>query len=174
VAAFDRAPHDDEAFKVLKPALMATDTTAARLNSEIAALKAKTSNPPVIRDVLASEIRTVLRNMKPTERTKAILGVALDGDDSFASAAIAAPAVLSGMTTTEHEHVRKSWGAVRYPDDVKRIEALEKGMEHLDRASALALNFSVSVADRTIVDKAVASQKRAAEAIAEANRPLLN
>jgi hypothetical protein len=173
VAAFDRAPHDDEAFKVLKPALMATDTTAARLNSEIAALKAKTSNPPVIHDVARLRAARCFA-MKPTERTKAILGVARDGDDSFASAAIAAPAVLSGMTTTEHEHVRKSWGAVRYPDDVKRIEALEKGMEHLDRASALALTFSVSVADRIIVDKAVASQKRAAEAIAEANRPLLN
>ena len=57
---------------------------------------------------------------------------------------------------------------------MRRIESLEKGMEHLERAAKLALQYSLQVADRAIVDKAVASAKRAAEATAEANRPLLN
>ena len=71
-------------------------------------------------------------------------------------------------------HVRASWSVARHPGDVKRIAALEKGMEHLERAAKLALEYSLQVADRGIVDKAKASAQRAAEAIAEANRPLLN
>ena len=47
-------------------------------------------------------------------------------------------------------------------------------MEHLERAAKLTLEYSLQVADREIVDKAKASAQRAAEAIAEANRPLLN
>jgi hypothetical protein len=66
----------DYGFKVTHPAIMTSDSTLTRVNAEITALKAKTSTPPVIRDALASEIRTAVRTMAPADRTKAVLGAA--------------------------------------------------------------------------------------------------
>ena len=47
-------------------------------------------------------------------------------------------------------------------------------MEHLERAAKLALNTASKSPIASIVDRATASAQRAAEAMAEANRPLLN
>ena len=107
---------------------------------------------------------------------KMILGAIKTGDDAIASAVLApgAPAMLSGLTPAQLEHVKLNWGVARHPADTKQIAALEKASEHLERAGKLALQYSLEVADRSIVDRATASAKRAAEAMAEANRPLLN
>ena len=162
------------AFKVTRPALMAHDTAAQRLASEIASLKTKVTTPPIVRDVLGSEIRSRLASMAPGERMKTVLGAIKSGDDQIASACLGGPAMLSGMSDTELAHVRLNWSVARHPDDVKRIAALENGAEHLERAGKLALSYSLSVADRAIVDRAKETARRAAEATAEANRPLLN
>lgn len=162
------------AFKVTKNALMSHDSAMARLNSELSALRAKVSQPAVIRDALASEIRTALRAMKPTERSSAILAAAKQGDDSLASAVLNAPSMLSGMSMNEIANVRARWGSERFPDLVTRIAALEKAETHLERAGKLALAYSFEIADRQLVDKALATQRRAAEAVAAASQPLLN
>ena len=162
------------AYKVTRPALMSSDAAVQRLAAEIAALKAKTTTPPPVRDTLASEIRAAIARMPQAERTKAVLASIKSGSDDIVSACLGGPALLSGMSETQHAHVRASYAALRHPDTVKRIESLEKGMEHLERAGKLALKYSLEVADRSIVDRAKASAQRAAEAVAEANRPLLN
>ena len=162
------------AFKVTRPSLMACDTAMTRLSSEIASLKTRATTPPLVRDVLASEIRARLASMVPGERMKAVMSAIKSGDDQIASACLGGPAMLSGMSDTELAHVRLNWSVARHPDDVKRIAALEKGAEHLERAGKLALSYSLSVADRAIVDRAKETARRAAEATAEANRPLLN
>jgi hypothetical protein len=112
--------------------------------------------------------------MKPGDRLKAIMGAVRDGDDTFASACLNGPAQLSGMSANEIAHIRRSWGSVRYPADVARIETLEKARTHLDRAAALTLKFSLEVGDGQLVAKAKASAERAAQAIAEASRAHLN
>ena len=164
----------DYAYKVVRPSLMASDAATARLNAEIAGLKTKVSQPPPIDRGLAAEIRAAIARMPRDERTKAVLASMKSGDDSIASACLGGPPLLSGMSDTAHAHVRNSYATLRHPDTVKRIAALEKGMEHLERAAKLSLQYSLEVADRGIVDRATASAKRAQEAIAEANRPLLN
>ena len=183
-----RALHEDElrtvparhkealeyAYKVVRPGLMASDAATARLNAEISGLKAKISTPPPIDRGLGAEIRAALSRMPRDERTKAVLTSMKSGSDDIVSACLGGPGLLSGMSDTAHSHVRNSYAALRHPDTVKRIAALEKGMEHLERAAKLTLQYSLAVADRQIVDRATASAKRAAEAMAEANRPLLN
>jgi hypothetical protein len=117
-----------------------------------------------------------LRGLKPMDRLKTILGAARDGDDSMASAVLHAPSLLSGMSANELANVRRTWASLRYPDDLARLETWEKARVHLDRAAALTLEYSFSVGDRRVVEKAKATAARAAEAIeaANANRPLLN
>lgn len=114
------------AFKVTRPSLMACDTAAQRLASEIASLRTKVTTPPLVRDVLASEIRARLASMAPAERMKAVMSAIKSGDNQIASACLGGPAMLSGMSETEHAHVRLNWSVARHPGDVARIKALEK------------------------------------------------
>ena len=164
------------AYKVTRPALMSSDTAVQRLNAEISAIKVRISTPPPVRDVLASEIRSRLAGMAAADRMKAILGSIKSGDDAIAGAVLApgAPPLLSGLADAEREHVRLNWSVARHADEVARLKGLEAAMAHLERAGKLALSYSLAVADRSIVDRAKASAQRAAEAMAEANRPLLN
>ena len=161
-------------FKVTRPALMSSDAATSRLAAEVAAIKTKIATPPPIRDSLAAEIRTAIRSAPPSERMKMIMRAIKDGDYQIPAACIGGPSLLSGLKETDLAHVRATYSTARYPAEVKRIATLEAASTHLERAAKLALDYSLSVADRSIVDKAKASAQRAAEAIAEANRPLLN
>ena len=85
--------------------------------------------------------------MPPAERTKTVLASLKSGSDDIVSACLGGPGLLSGMSETQHAHVRDSYAALRHPDTVKRIAALEKAMEHLERAAKLSLQYSLEVAD---------------------------
>ena len=164
----------DFAFKVTRPALMASDTATARLGAEIAALKAKVATPPPIKDGLGAEVRAAIARQPPGERLKTVMRAIKGGGDDLAAAVLGGPSLLSGLKDSDLAHIRATYSTTRHPAERKRIASLEKGMEHLQRAARLALDYSLQVADREIVDKAKASAQRAAEAMAEANRPLLN
>ena len=162
----------DFAGRVIRPALVSADAAVAKLSREIETVRTKTNMPMAVRDSLATEIRTALSRMAPTDRMKAVLASTKPGaDGSIASAAIAGPALLSGLEQTQHDHLRLTWANERFPDDVKRVRELEKALVHLQRGGQLALAYSISVADRPTVDKARASQQRALEAMGAANRP---
>jgi hypothetical protein len=118
---------------------------------------------------LAAEIRGTIARMPKSERRIAVLRALQDGGDSadsFISAVLAAPAMLSDLDEPEHAHIRGSWAAARKPDETRRLAELEKSTEHIARGGRLILGVATKCYSSGIVDAALRSQATANAAMA--------
>ncbi len=159
---------EDYAVRITQPVLRRHDEETARLASDIASCERRLKGPPPPPALQASEIRSALRSMTPKERAKAINTALQEGDDAVIGAALDGARMLSGLSGLETELLRLRWANERLPNEVERLAALQKAAEHLHRGGQILLTHSLAMADRQIVQRAKASQAKAAAAITAA------
>jgi hypothetical protein len=165
----------ETAYRLTNAALPNFDRAHEALQGEISRLKAKTNAPTpdtsTRSNFMASEIRQRLAGMDQTKRLAAITASISEGPagDAVVEACLNAPSVLSGLSSTELEHIRLQWRAKRYPDEMKRIALLEKDAGHLARGGQIVVGWRAKCADQAIVAAAKPSNDAAQKAIASAN-----
>jgi hypothetical protein len=122
-------------FKVTNCQLPVIDRARERLEAELTGLQKLTSAPPLVNDNravhTATEIRTALSLMTPSDRRKCLSVAVQEDDDATVSAVLSAPRYLANLKPAEVESLRAQWQQKRFPDELKRIELLEKDLDHL-------------------------------------------
>ena len=105
--------------------------------------------------ILEGEIRSRLAGMTPDDR-RAMLSKALaSGDDAVVGAALAGPAMLSGMEdSAEREELRQRWQNARHPAEVDRLARLERALSDVERAGGLLVNYVMGLTDAEIIGRA--------------------
>jgi hypothetical protein len=83
-------------------------------------------------------------------------------------AVLSAPMFLTNLSEAELSHVRERWRRTRYPEECKRVDLLEKDLEHLSRGGNIVMTYPRKCAVQAIVDAAKASNDAANKAIAAA------
>ncbi|MEI4484056.1 MULTISPECIES: hypothetical protein [unclassified Phyllobacterium] len=162
-----------EAGRITGPAISNFDKVRARALKEIELVSEQIAAPPKPTDFaghsLASEVRTRLAGMKPADRKKALDAALHDGDDIVLGAVLNGPAMLSGIATKEEMAVlRTRWQHLRHAPEVDRINRLKAALTDFDRAGQLALTFSLSLANRKIIEQAEAKERAVKDAITSA------
>jgi hypothetical protein len=105
----------ETAYRLTNAALPNFDRAHEALENEIARLKAKTNAPvpdtSTRSNFMASEIRQRLAGMDQTKRLAAITASINEGPagDAVVEACLNAPSVLSGLSSTELQHIRQTW-----------------------------------------------------------------
>lgn len=90
-------------------------------------------------DKQASEMRQVLRALKPQERTEAIDRALEDEDERLLSAVFDAHPITLGVTKPFLDGARSRWLAKACPDTLRNLAALTKERERLQESVVVAL-----------------------------------
>ena len=129
-------------------ALVKFDKARAHVEAAISKLEAETLPRPqkdqlgVIAELQASEIRSVLRSMKPNERLKAANDAVLAGDEGFTYACINGMPHLTGLSGTEVGLIRDFWQRHWHSETMERTGRLKAALSDLDRGGTLYGTFS--------------------------------
>ena len=87
----------------------------------------------------ATELRQVLRDMKPQERVAAIDEALSNGDEELLSATLNAHPSTVGVTKVFQDGARQRWLAKTCPDELKDLDALTKERARLQDSVVAAL-----------------------------------
>lgn len=163
------------AAQVIALALPMLDRARSNLENALTALREKVKGPPrdqsISGHMQAAELRALLASLPATERLSTIAKSLAEDDDSLASSAIHASRFLTGLSEIDQAHVARQWAVRRQPEALKRIEVLEKDLEHLERAGSLLLAFQFKCSDPLILDSARKNAERHAAAVKAAVAP---
>jgi hypothetical protein len=114
------------------------------------------------------EIGSAFAAMTGKDRMAAISKSLEENDDSLVSGALDISRFLTNLTKVEQDHVREQWRRKRMPAECARIEMLEKGLVHLERAGKILICWELRCADPAIVAAAKQSQQLATDGTAAA------
>ena len=92
-----------------------------------------------------AEIRSALRNMPSSERSKAIHAAIEAGDDAFVSAACTGSPILTGLGKAEQALHLNNWQRKRHGPTMERIARLEEGLDQFDQLSTSFMEWSLSL-----------------------------
>ncbi|MBN8963030.1 MAG: hypothetical protein J0H71_18000 [Rhizobiales bacterium] len=120
------------------------------VQEKIAAQRAKLVPPApdtadVAAAVLRSEMRTMLRAMKPAERAKFLL--ASDADPTMLAAVLEAPNVASGIEVDTRQRVFDRVVEATHPGEAARLDTAERAAELLRAAARVTFDTGSAAAD---------------------------
>ena len=80
-------------------------------------------------DRYGSEIRSVLRSMKDTDRQTAIIQAIQEGDAQTVSAAVSGPAISVGLTREQQKNFRRMFEKKQAPEAFEALEQINRAEE---------------------------------------------
>ena len=156
--------------KLSASATRKADTATKALDQAIAADEQALRAPvnAEARGPFAAEIRTAVRSMPQTERTKFINDAIGSGDSTVAGAILGAPAVLSGLPGDLVQALAEKFNRSRQPDVVRRLDMLKTVQDRLIKAGShfVASSESVLGARHQTVTRLRAAKAAAAKVLA--------
>lgn len=87
-----------------------------------------------------AELRTVIRGMKPEERTALIDKAVREGDDTVVNAVLGVHPLITGIDPKRHQLWTRTWHEMNRPDLVGRLNATMKAIDVLMRAAPIVLD----------------------------------
>lgn len=156
--------------KLSASATRKADTATKALDQAIAADEQALRAPvnAEARGPFAAEIRTAVRSMPQTERTKFINDAIDSGDATVAGAILGAPGVLSGLPGDLVQALAEKFNRARQPDVVRRLDMLKTVQDRLIKAGShfVASSESVLGARHQTVTRLRAAKAAAAKVLA--------
>ena len=115
------------------------DTTISTLRRQVQALEADLAAPVAAKgsSTVATEIRAHLAGLPSAQRQKLLEAAVRDGDETTASAVLAAPAYLSGLSQEMHNLLREAWHRRSRPEVADRHDLLRRALDLALERSAL-------------------------------------
>jgi hypothetical protein len=118
------------------------ESTLKAINTTIKSLETSLDTPLVQianKGHVASEIRAHFKGLSVNERQKALQDAHARGDTEVMGAILGAPAILSGMTEEARSIHTRMWNEKAQREVSKRLNALTKARDHLERRLPLVL-----------------------------------
>ena len=118
----------------------------------------------------AAEIRSMLRGLKPTERTELVSNAIRDGDAEILGAILHGSPVLTGFDEQTRQSFKQAYVRTHAPDLLKREQVIEKALEINFRTSVEALENYSKIFDQQRmagISQAQAKSKAARAAVLE-------
>jgi hypothetical protein len=150
----------DTSFKLVGPALPALETAIAKNAKAREELFKIVAGPGIeLSDAQAVEIRTRLAGL-PKEQRMATIGRAIRKGEDRVVAAMIGPGVdrfLSEniLSDIELDAVRTQWAQARFPEEVARLQLLEKDERALSVASLALQSFQRGCSDQSITARSI-------------------
>ena len=159
-------------FALLERATKSLDAAMTAAQSEIKTINERVSGPPQSKDVIVEQRQRELRErlaQLPKERQTAILFEAVaNGDDNLVAAVLHVPNWMLALSKPELDLVRLRWAQRKYPQDLDRLERIEKAVTDAQRAGQLSIAFVDSLTDAAMIAEAEKGAKKSADALAAA------
>jgi hypothetical protein len=159
----------DVANKVTARPLPLVDAAGSKISAEITRIENKIKQPPIDNTIracqVATELRLFLRDQSPADRCRTITKTLEVGDDQILSAVLSAPPCLSGLSDTEVAGFALIWRQRKFPDELKRIAALEKAAKALYLGGTHLASYATKMANPGVVAEARRLQKTTADAV---------
>lgn len=170
---------DDFANKRLSSVTKLFDSTIANLGKSIDSYERELTAPVMEKGarLVAQEVRSHLKGLKPEERHKTIQQAHDNGDEVVMCALLGAPALLSGVTDEMQAVYLRLWREKSEPVKAQRLRAMRAAKERLENRGGLVLKEMIKavgyVTDpatkRKITPDLLRKQKAAAERVYAAN-----
>lgn len=170
---------DEFASKRLSSVTKLFDSTVASLGKSIASYEQELTAPVLEKGakLVAQEVRSHLKGLKPEERHKVIQEAHDSGNEVVMCALLGAPALLSGITDEMQAVYLRFWREKTEPVKAQRLRAMRAGKERLETRGGLVLTEMVKavgyVTDpatkRRITPDLLRTQKAAADKVYAAN-----
>lgn len=153
------------AARAITPAIATLDKAIAGLNVRVDDVRKVTAPPTPPTDiagtVLAGEIRAKLSNMASPDRMKTLLRSIDDGDEVTISAALGAPAFLTGLGALDLERLGTAWQKKHFAAELDRLNILQRDLVHVTRARNVLTAFQANCSDPKILAQAQTSEAKA-------------
>lgn len=145
------------------------DAHRAKITAHVESLKDNIYSPLIQageRGLLASEYRSIFRNLDGPGRDKYLKEAAENNDLPALGAVLGVSAMLSGLSPTELNLRRDTYARQAHGSTVERIANIERAQGRLDKAATLLVSRVSSLVDRKALYAAEADERalRAAEA----------
>jgi len=156
----------DLADKVFASVAKGFDSVRANLEKGIAHLEGELSRPVESKAAgsIAAEVRAHLKGLPSGERMKVIQQAIYDGDHTVATAALGAPAMLSGMDPKMQAVLVRMYHERHSPATAKRLKAMQGAKEMIEQRAGIVhtqLEKAVGMAPHKV--RALRNAKNAAE-----------
>ncbi|WP_414815245.1 hypothetical protein [Rhizobium sp. IY2] len=164
----------DNALKLAETTAKKLDEAKARVQQEVAEIRARTSTPPAPRDQLSAgleaEIRARLASMPEKARDEVVGKAFVEMDVSIISAVLRGPAMLAGMSQIRQDMVRHRYRTTFHPEDEARLKRLTAALEATERSGRAFISYieTATTGSATQIAEAAANAKAAEAAIAAA------
>jgi hypothetical protein len=109
-----------------------------------------------------------LRDATDANRRATIVRSLASGDDTILSAILSAPPCLSGLSQEDCDGYAAMWRKKKFPDELARIDRLEKVNAALYLGGQLLIGYGSKMANPGIVTEAKKFKAASAAAIAQA------
>jgi hypothetical protein len=160
---------DQVSFKATQRALPVMDRANQNVLMEISRIRTKIAGPAIDNSIsqvqLRTEIRLFLRDQTSADRRKEVTRSIASGDDQTMSAIASGPPMLSGLSSQEIEGFLTMWRAKKFPDELKRLERLEKVEAAMSLAGELLISWQRRMSNPAIVSEAAKFAKASADAV---------
>jgi hypothetical protein len=123
--------------KVSVPALKTAQQSIDRAMATVTSLQTENNAPLNRAGAHAAETRTLLRELKHSERKNFLSKAVKNGDTDALAAVLTAPAYLSGIDEMAADHFRQQYHQNNNAQVLERIEHIKSAVELLNNAGAI-------------------------------------
>ncbi|WP_166042135.1 hypothetical protein [Sphingosinicella sp. YJ22] len=166
---------DDFAQKKLGAITRAFDAELSRLNKAVTSLEQELSQPVESKAAAGSipaEVRAHLKQLPTGERMSAIRDAITSGDVVVATAALGAPAMLSGLDPKMQALLLREYHVKQNPTAAKRLKVMQGAKELIAQRGGLAMSVAMDavgfITEPKSLRRIYASELRKARDAAEA------